>query len=606
METSKSPSRPDGIAQVREQNGFLLFAQGKFAEAVVEFVEVARLRPNVAATHSNLGAALGLLGKFAESFECYERALALDPTHEVAYLNVANLLGKMGRPREAIERFRAAQEKFPESAVVHYGAGRLYCSQGLRVDALSAFARALRVDSNFAQARWMLAIAALPQAYGPQESPASFLEQFENAVDSLDAWFDDERSSLGPRAVGEGQPFYVAFHERNNKPLLTKYGDLCERLMRPLGTAPVPSAVSGRGPVRVAVVSGHLYDQSVWTALVRGWCMHIDPNAVELHLFHTGTTRDAETERARAHGASFQMGLGETPAWIKSIRALEPHAILYPEIGMDTMCAKLASLRLAPTQIVSWGHPETSGLPTIDHFVSGAAFEPPGAESNYRERLVRLPKLGCYYDDLTPEFTGTDWEALGLDPYVPRLMCAGTPYKYMPRDDGLLVEIARRLGKCHFLFFVDPAPHLSQQLQQRLELVFRQAGLDPTDFVKFLPRQSRPAFFGMMRDCDVLLDTVGFSGFNTTMQAIECELPVVAWEGRFMRGRLASGTLRTMGMDELVAVTTEQYVERAVRLCGDATYRLKVADRIALHSGVLFRDLAPIQALEHFLVETLE
>ena len=48
------------------------------------------------------------------------------------------------------------------------------------------------------------------------------------------------------------------------------------------------------------------------------------------------------------------------------------------------------------------------------------------------------------------------------------------------------------------------------------------------------------------------------------MQAVECGLPVVAMEGAFLRGRLASGPMRTMQLDELVATDEQQYVELAV------------------------------------------
>lgn len=69
-----------------------------------------------------------------------------------------------------------------------------------------------------------------------------------------------------------------------------------------------------------------------------------------------------------------------------------------------------------------------------------------------------------------------------------------------------------------------------------------------------------------------------------------------------MRGRLASGPLRMMGMDELVATTPEQYVKLAVKLASDSTYRLKVSARMAERKAVLFRDLAPVRAFEGFLL----
>ncbi len=61
---------------------------------------------------------------------------------------------------------------------------------------------------------------------------------------------------------------------------------------------------------------------------------------------------------------------------------------------MDQMTARLAALRLAPVQLAAWGHPITTGFPTIDGYLSAAAFEPGDAQEHYRERLVPLPEVG--------------------------------------------------------------------------------------------------------------------------------------------------------------------------------------------------------------------
>jgi len=62
---------------------------------------------------------------------------------------------------------------------------------------------------------------------------------------------------------------------------------------------------------------------------------------------------------------------------------------------MDSMTLRLAAHRLAPLQVASWGHPITTGLPTIDLYFSGEMLEAPDADTHYRERLVRLPGTGC-------------------------------------------------------------------------------------------------------------------------------------------------------------------------------------------------------------------
>ena len=596
-------ARAPGHAPAREGYGFLLFAYGRYAEAAAQFAEFVRLVPESAGGHNNLSSALGQMGLLDDALASYERALAIDPDHRAALLNSQSLLDQLGRAAEALEKYTALVARFPEDAEVQYRAGRFFHTQGLSAESRRALSRAIELQPEFAAARWFRAMIELPLVFGPDDAPEAARTRFEAALADLDGWFDESRSALGHLAVGEGQPFYLAYHDRDNVALLSRYGDLCSRLMAVSGIVQsIESAPSKPAKLRVAVVCGFLRDHSVWTAVVRGWCAQIDRARIEIHLFHTGSVSDSETALARTHADGFHEGLGDVFGWSAALRHLRPDVIVYPEIGMDAMCARLASLRLAPVQAVAWGHPATSGLPTLDYFLSAAAFEPPDGASHYRERLVALPNLGCYYDPLEPSFGDFDWRAFDIDRDVPRLVCAGTPYKYLPEHDRVFVDIAKRLGACHLLFFVDKAPLLSRTIEDRLRIAFRAQGLDADRFVRFLPRQSRPNFFELMQSCDVYLDTIGFSGFNTAIQALECELPVVTCEGRFMRGRLASGILRTMGMDELVATDLEGYVTKAVRLCQDASYRLRTGRRIAAQAPAGFRDLAPVRALEEFLL----
>ena len=80
---------------------------------------------------------------------------------------------------------------------------------------------------------------------------------------------------------------------------------------------------------------------------------------------------------------------------------------------MDPMTAKLASLRLAPRQAAGWGHPETTGLPTMDFYLSAQGFEPEGAQAHYAERLLALPNLGCHLERAPVEQADIDPVALG-------------------------------------------------------------------------------------------------------------------------------------------------------------------------------------------------
>jgi predicted O-linked N-acetylglucosamine transferase (SPINDLY family) len=133
--------------------------------------------------------------------------------------------------------------------------------------------------------------------------------------------------------------------------------------------------------------------------------------------------------------------------------------------------------------------------------------------------------------------------------------------------------------------------------------VFSEAGLEFDEYAVFIPWLPRAAFFGLLAQADLCLDTIGFSGFNTVMQAIECGLPIVTREGRFLRGRFGSGVLKRIGLSELVATSDSAFADLAIRLGNDPAYRSDIRQRIETSRDTLFDDVAPVRALEALLLE---
>ena len=78
---------------------------------------------------------------------------------------------------------------------------------------------------------------------------------------------------------------------------------------------------------------------------------------------------------------------------------------------------------------------------------------------------------------------------------------------------------------------------------------------------------------------------------------------MVAFEGEFMRGRLASGPLRLLGLDELVATTPGEFADIALRLVEDDAWHAHIEREIAQRRHALFFDQAPVRALEDALFE---
>ena len=580
----------------------------RFEAALPAYERAAQLCPGDAELLNNWANALLQSKRPVEALACCDRALVLRPDGPEIYNNRAGALRDLGRHAEAVESCDKAVALKPDYLEALCNRGRLLREMGDHIAAQESFRTALSLNAECHEARVGLLMALLPPVPGSAQEVRTSREAFAQELGKFTAWATDAKGLDATTVVGASQPFFLAYDESPNKDLLVRYGDTCARLMGRWYERRVSAAAdreTPRKPIRVAIVSAQIREHAVYRALTRGWLAHLSNHGIEVGEFQLGTARDAETEWAKAHASYFVEGDRSLPDWVDAIEHARPDMLIYPELGMDPITLRLASLRLAPHQAASWGHPETSGLPTMDYYLSAEGLEPPGSEAFYSERLVRLPNLGCYYEPYDHPDVPLDLARLGLATNRPLLLCPGTSYKYAPARDSVLVEIARRIGRCQLVFFEPAITPLARKLRDRLHTAFRSQGLDPTAYLAWIPWQKPADFFALMRRADVCLDTLGFSGFNTALQAVECDLPLVAYEGRFMRGRLASAILRSMSHHDQVAQDEPTYVDLAVRLATDKRINNEIRARLRADKQRLFRDHTAIEGLAAFLTRTV-
>jgi len=318
--------------------------------------------------------------------------------------------------------------------------------------------------------------------------------------------------------------------------------------------------------------------------------------------YHTGAEQDAETKTAGALCERFVQGPLPLDRWRQSILEDAPHVLIYPELGMDPRCAQLAAQRLAPVQCASWGHPETSGFPTIDYFLGSELMESADAHDHYTEHLVRLPNLSIYYEPAAAEPAALDRAELGLRATARVYWCGQSLSKYLPQYDPVFPRIAREAGDCQFAFIeFQGAAHVTDLFRTRLDRAFAAFGMRAAEYCVFLPRLDPDRFLAAMGQCDIFLDSIGWSGCNSTLESLAHDLPIVTMTGPLMRGRHTAAILRMMGVVDTIAATLDEYVSNAVRLAKDVPLRTALKTRIAQTKHRVYRDAACIAALEDFL-----
>jgi protein O-GlcNAc transferase len=595
------------LLEAQQSLSRLLLDTEQLEQAEASYRREIELTPEHFGPHHQLGVVLSRTARHAGAIEQFKRAISLNPRSGASYYSLGSAYTEFDDASDeglalAHANFEKAVEVEPQVSGFHCSLGFSYW-RGAQLDrAMAGFDRAIELDPNNAKARWARVMLWAPAFSSKSADDSPDRSGFGAELARFGDWWVKSDTD-GELFVGDLQPFFLTYQEESNLALLKQYGQVCAMAMqRWLDRQKSPAFKRPMGKrIRLGIVSGDIRLHSVWMALIKGWFQSFDPERFELVVFSLADRVDPETSWARSKSDVFVSGTKTLAQWVAAMREQNCEILLYPAVGLLPMALKLASLRLAPVQVNTWGHPDTSGLPTLDYYVSADCLEPADAQDHYSEQLVLLPHLGNRIQPLAIPSSDPGFAAMNVDLERPILVCPGTPFKYQPEHDHVFAEIAQRVPEAQLVFFRPSAAVLANLLQVRITKEFEAAGLNAMDHVRFIRWLNFNEYHCLLRHADVLLDTIGFSGYNTAVQAIECGLPLVTREGRFLRGRLASGVLRRMDLTELIVQTKADYVNLAVRLVTDRDYQSHIRDEIQQRRSVLFDDQSAMGPFQDFL-----
>jgi hypothetical protein len=346
----------------------------------------------------------------------------------------------------------------------------------------------------------------------------------------------------------------LAYQGREVRSILTEVGDT---LINPIIRSALPDLAQPiqprkrEGKYRVGYLSPTLryHNGSYWSL---GWIRN-QAEDIETFAFGTGPQNDAGFEdfREAADHAYYLPGdITETARFIKSLNL---DVLIFTDIGMSSGSYFYSAMRLAPIQATAWGHPVTSGLPTIDYYLSSQLMEPKNGDDHYREKLVRLPGSGLYLTPREPSGIPKTREDFGLPEGFLAVM-PHSPIKLVPKEDELFAKLSQTLENP--IVFIDSMfPVANPVIKARLE----KAGVRQ----QWLERLNGPDFRRVIELSDLVLDIPAWNGGNVTVETIAVDKPIVTMPGEFMRGRHGLAFLKQANLEPLIAKDQNDYIRIA-------------------------------------------
>jgi CRISPR-associated protein Csy1 len=187
-------------------------------------------------------------------------------------------------------------------------------------------------------------------------------------------------------------------------------------------------------------------------------------------------------------------------------------------------------------------------------------------------------------------------DSLGLPVGSALFLVPQSLFKLHPDDDRRIARVLAAAKGSRVVAFAGRHPKLTAAWRARLDRELDAGGVDAGRVV-VLPQVDHDAYLRINLACDAMLDSVRWSGGNTSLDAIACGLPIATCPGTFMRGRQSAGMLELIGAADLIAADEDALVANAVRLAEDASWRAELSARMRDGSKALFDDVEPVAAL---------
>jgi predicted O-linked N-acetylglucosamine transferase (SPINDLY family) len=423
----------------------------------------------------------------------------------------------------------------------------------------------------------------IPPIYEDQEEIEDIRNRIEkqtdNLIQRLDQVTEKELASqnIGKKIAFKLNQFYLGYQQKNDKNINERTVKILKKLLGNKELTFETPSQEKKQRKKIGIISTFQFHPKLF---IFDQIKRIDRSKYDIEIVVLNNKKfDASNE---AYYFEHHMLKAETyDQVIQKIKAKNYDIVFIPDIGMSIVSRILSTEKLAVITVTSWLHPVTSGSNNVDIFLSGALMEGIKGKDHYSEKLVTLPGIGLKIepnDYLSATITEIESQKSN-DKFL--IGCIQTPFKYHPRMDDILINLARKITNSVFIF-IKLQEDLDNKLMDRLRKKFILNNVDPNR-INLIDRMEKNKYISFLKKLHIAIDTLGWSGGNTALDSIGAGLPSLTIEEDLMRANHTAGIYKMIGINELIYENEEDLIRGAYELSID-NKRLKELKKKIIHN----------------------
>jgi protein O-GlcNAc transferase len=574
---AEQPNHADALHNL----GVLSQQKGDHDAAVDLIRRAIALKPDFAEAYCNLGEALRRKGEVDEAIAACRRAIALNADLPEARVNLGNALKEKGRADEAAGAYREAIALRPKYAAAYFNLGIVLSGKGSLDAAIAAYRQAIAIGPNYAEAYYNLgtllikqgqlddAITTLGQAISLEPSLSDAHKNLGNALadkgqlgDAIAAYRQAIAVNSNDASLGSNLVYALHFDAASNAQSLAEaHREWNRRYVEPLGKLlrPHSNDHDSERRLRVGYVSPDFREHGLGRLLIP-LLAHHDKKQVEVFGYALRDPDPAD-QRLRSHTDEWRNLRGLSDAQAADLIREDQIDILV-DLAMHTSGNRLLIFahKPAPVQVTYLAYCSSTGLETIDYRLSDPYLDPPGLESFYSERTIRLPESYWCYQPIAAPVPGPLPAAARGEVTFGSL---NSFHKVSEPALSLWAEILRSVPNSALLLSAHEGTH-----RRRVMEFMQRERIEPKR-VRFTDKVPLLDYFRLYHGIDIALDTFPYAGGTTTCDALWMGVPTVTLRGTTAVGRGGVSILSNVGLTDWIAENPKHYVSIARQMSAD-------------------------------------
>ncbi len=554
-----------GYAKAHNGLGQILMERGNSHQAIAHLQKAVDLAPDNWNCWNTLGNSLNALGRLDEAVTALQKAIAADPRQAKAYNNLGNALAKRGDSEAALAAFKQAITIEPDFAVAYSNMGAIVRDRGRLDEAAACLAKAIELQPGSAMAHNNLATVLQDQG------------RFEEAIANYERALEIQPEFATAHSNMLFAIAYYALMPPEETLAAHKRWDRMHGVEGKSNAYRHEKAGQAGRILNIGYVSPDFRQHPV-TVFFRQILQNHNRDKFKVHCYAEVAAPDAITRQLEKMADVWRSTVGLEQREVA--RMIHDDAIdILIDLAGHTAGNRLQAFtyRPAPVQATWLGYCATTGLESMDYWISDGDLVPDDSPEATVETVLRLPESWvCYQaaEDAPVRLARRD------NPDQVVFGSFNDMAKTSKKVIALWCRILRELPNSRLLLKTIQLG--DDNARKRILSYFAEHGIGEERLT--LLRFTTPYLhdYGLM---DIALDTFPRTGGITSADALWMGVPLVTLAGERMIERQGVSLLSTIGKKEWIAQSREEYMDIALGLAAKGVRstkeRQKLHDRVA-------------------------